>query len=433
MRVSSLSVVLGLVAFGHFAACSAGSDGSSSGGGGNGTGGSSASGGSAGSAAGGTNAGGTAGSAAGGTAGTASGGGSASGGTAGSAAGGGGGLTDAGIPDVTFTYDGPVEQDGSVGDACAATTVKAESAPLDMYIMFDNSTSMGTDCNLGSTTASKWCYSINALDTFFKSVSAGNGVALQYFPKCWKSQAECSTGASCAVAEVPLGQLPGNLTALETSLNNNLPNGTTPTEAALRGLAQYTTANKQAGREMIGILITDGVPEACDTNVNTLAGIVQAHYQNDKIKTFVIGMTGADYNKLEAIASPGGASAHTANCGGGIGPTCFHYDVGNGNAAAFTAVLQAIQKSAVACQYNMPSTDAGIVDPTKVEVQYSVGGVPPAQKLPHVNDANSCGSGGWYYDSNSNPKTLYLCPNTCSVVQVDSNAKIDISLGCLGS
>lgn len=364
-----------------------------------------------------------------------SGGGTSSGGTSGGGAGGssatGGAAGDAGIPDVSFNYDGPVEDDGSVGDACAATTVSAEPAPLDMYIMLDNSTSMGADCDIGQATTSKWCYGVNALSQFFQAAPPGTGVALQYFPKCWKNAGECLTGASCAVADVPLGQLPGNLNPLQQSLNTNGPSGGTPMEAALHGLATYTTQNQQPGRVMIGVFITDGVPEDCTTNVNTLAGIVQSHLLTDKIKTFVIGMDGADFVKLDSIAAPGGASQHSNFCGGAS--PCYSYDVDNGNPAAFSAVLAAIQKSAVACQFAMPTADGGIVDPTKVEVSYFPAGNPPAQKLTKVQNAAACAGGGWYYDNNANPKSILLCPSSCTIVQLDTKAKVDISLGCLGS
>ena len=435
MRTAAWSGVFGVLVAAHVFSCGSGSDGG--GGGSSGSSGSS-SGGAAGSASGGTSSGGVAGTASGGIGNVGNGGSGGTGNTGNTGgtgnAGGGGFGADAGIPDVTFTYDGPVEQDGSV-DACAVTSVKADPAPLDMYIMFDNSGSMGLDCNLGSGGTSKWCYSITALDQFFKSAPAGTGVALQYFPKCWNpaTVAQCTSGAACAIPEVALAQLPGNLNPLEASLNANAPLGTTPMEAALHGLATFTTQNKQSGRVMIGIFITDGTPEACTTNVNTLSGIIQTHLTTDKIKTFVIGMTGADDNQLNTMAAPGGAAPHSSYCGSATSP-CYHYNVGAGNPSAFTAVLQSIQQSAVACQFAMPKTDAGIVDPTKIEVSYCPGGNCPGQKLGKVDDATKCtGAGGWYYDNNANPTSISLCPSSCSVVQVDSNAKINVSLGCLGS
>ncbi len=429
-----LSCVLAL----GFAACGSDSDGGggSSGGGGTSSGGSGAAGGSTGGTAGSggaTSGGGTGGGGTGG-AGASGGGGSGGSGSGGAPSGGGSGdgsAGDAGIPDVSFTYDGPVGDDGGIGDACAATTVKADPAPLDMYIMLDNSASMGADCTIGQATTSKWCYSINALSQFFQAAPSGTGVAMQYFPKCWPSTAECTTGTSCATAEVGLATLPGNLTALQTSLNTTTPSGGTPMEAALYGLTKFTQANKQPGRVMIGVFITDGVPEGCTTNVNTLAGIVQNHLTATGIKSFVIGMDGADFGKLDSIAAPGGASPHTQYCGGAS--PCYSYDVDNGNPAAFTAVLAAIQKSAVACQYSMPTTDGGLVDLNKVEVQYFPGGNPPAQKLTKVTNSAACTGAGWFFDNNANPKSILLCPGSCSVVQLDAKAKVDINLGCLGS
>jgi Mg-chelatase subunit ChlD len=431
MRSLASALTLSFVLAGAFAACSADSEG----GGGTSSGGTS----SGGTSSGGTSSGGTSsgGTSSGGSGGTSSGGSSGSGGTSSGGSGGSAGTDgsagDAGIADVSFTYDGPVGDDGSIGDACAATTVKADPAPLDMFIMLDNSGSMGADCNIGQGTTSKWCYSINALSQFFTAAPTGTGVAMQYFPKCAPSASasDCTTGGGCATAEVPLGLLPGNLAALNASLDGTTPNGGTPMEAALNGLTKYTQQNKQAGRVMIGVFITDGVPEGCTTNPNTLAGIVQNHLTTNGIKTFMIGMDGANFGTLDSIAAPGGASPHTQYCGGSS--PCYSYDVDNGNPAAFNAVLAAIQKSAVACQYAMPTTDGGIIDLNKVEVQYFPAGNPPSQKLPKVANAAACAGGGWFFDSAANPKSILLCPSSCTVVQLDTKAKIEVSLGCLGS
>ena len=63
-------------------------------------------------------------------------------------------------------------------------------APVDMYIMFDKSGSMGEptgngapgDCNVGETKNSKWCRAINALAGYLKSPQAKDqAAALQFF------------------------------------------------------------------------------------------------------------------------------------------------------------------------------------------------------------------------------------------------------------
>ena len=72
--------------------------------------------------------------------------------------------------------DGSGPNDGSQnGDSCYA--------PVDMYIMHDRSGSMGSDCNIGDNTNSKWCHAINALSGYFNSTAAtGNAAAIQFFP-----------------------------------------------------------------------------------------------------------------------------------------------------------------------------------------------------------------------------------------------------------
>jgi hypothetical protein len=368
------------------------------------------------------------------------------GGDAASTSGGGGGIggsgatgfggnqQDADLSDVQFSYDGPVE-DSSVSQdsACAATSVKAEPVPLDMYIMLDRSGSMGTDCNVGATTASKWCYSINALYNFFAAPSSsGMGVALQYFPITGYS---CTgAGGTCATPAVGLGLLPGLLPQLQSSLNVTTPSGSnTPTEAGIRGLADFTGKNQAPGRTMIGILITDGAPNGCNTGASYLGGLLQAHLNATGIRTFVIGMTGANFTTLETIAVGGGAAPHTNYCGTSTTP-CHHYSVGSGDPQAFIAVLQAIQNVAIGCQYQVPQTDAGLIDPAKVMVEYTPGSSGSPQELTRVNDASQCGpQGGWYYDNNANPSSITLCPATCSVIQADAKPKVDILLGCLGS
>ncbi len=49
-----------------------------------------------------------------------------------------------------------------------------------------------------------------------------------------------------------------------------------------------------------------------------------------------------------------------------------------------------------------------------------------------VVDLASCDpiGGGWYYDDDSDPSKVILCPASCDVVSADENGKIDIVFGC---
>jgi hypothetical protein len=264
--------------------------------------------------------------------------------------------------------------DGTIGDGSPFGNVDADTdgstgndggscyAPVDMFIMQDRSGSMGTDCNIGSTTNSKWCHAINALSGYFNSTSAaGNAAALQFFPLQNQTNALCATGAGYNVAALPTP--PPAYTTLPTSsfdalLNatNDTGGGGTPTEAAIRGLTQFTAGNRRGGRVTIGILITDGDPNGCDENLTDLSNLLQTQYANTTLRTYVIGMTGATDANLEIIAQGGNGPLHadvvgplTGACGTSPSP-CRHWNVGDGNPQAFVAALAAIQESADGCK-----------------------------------------------------------------------------------
>jgi hypothetical protein len=357
-------------------------------------------------------------------------GGAAAGGAAASGAGGQSWPDAASEPfEANFGYDAPVNDSSLTEDsACAEATAEAKPVPLDLYLMQDSTSSMGTDCNVGAATTSKWCHAINAVAGFVNDPSsAGNQIALQFFSTTINSTCNGSYYANPAVA---LGLLPNIAPQIVASLNSHSPNGNTPTEAALRGIATYTAAHQTPGRVMIGILVTDGIPTACSTGAAALATIAGQHFQNTGIRTFVIGMTGANFTTLETIAASGGADAHPNYCSGT--PTCHYYNVADGDPQAFIAALKDIQQSAIGCTYQMPTPDGGLIDPAKVVVRYTPGGG-VAQELNRVNDATQCVAGAWYYDNNAAPTTINLCPDTCNTVKADQNPKVDILLGCQGS
>src|SRR4051794_9735145 len=86
------------------------------------------------------------------------------------------------IPGSSGASGGTSGASGSSGGNCFA--------PVDMYLMFDRSGSMGEpigngapgDCNIGDTKNSKWCHAINALSGYLNSSSAKEqSAALQFF------------------------------------------------------------------------------------------------------------------------------------------------------------------------------------------------------------------------------------------------------------
>jgi hypothetical protein len=245
-----------------------------------------------------------------------------------------------------------------------------------MYIMFDRSGSMGNDGNIGSGGTSKWVRSITALSGYLNSAaSKDQSAALQFFPVAGhQDNPMCTTGSTY---DTPAIAGTGGYTTLPSTGFDSLLNSTspsqaggsgTPTEGAIRGLTKYTAANRRPGHVTIGILITDGDPNGCDENLDNLAALLSAHYAATKIRTYVIGMTGATFANLEKLAKGGGAPTHadtvgaaTGLCGTGNGavtPPCTFWNVGNGDPAVFTAALAAIQESADGCK-----PGGGVINP----------------------------------------------------------------------
>ncbi len=402
-----------------FAACSAGGDGGSAGSGasaGTGQGGSSASGGSS--------SGGAAGIAGGGTSsGGAAGGGAVGGSSSGGSSGGGAG--DAGIPDVSFSYDGPVDDDAG-GDACAAVTVKAELVPLDLYVVLDRSGSMVNPA-LGPL---RWPPVRDALNAFFQSANtAGIGIALTMFAHPTKSQCLPASYATPLVAMAPLpGSASGHALTLQSTMNTYAPvlGVGTPTQSALTGAVTFAKAHKNANpsHSVAIVLATDGLPGAAGCTGETAAGVQAAAAAGfagtPSIRTFVIGIdpdTTMSSN-LNSWATAGGGQAFDVATAGG--------------SAQFLAAMKNIQGKLIGCTFGMPKSDAGIIEPSKVKVLYTPGSGAPSA-LPKVNDKTACSGPGWFYDNNANPTTIELCPGSCTTIQADPNGKIDIELGCLGS
>lgn len=374
---------------------------------------------------------------------------------------------DASIPDVSFSYDAPYAKDG---DACAETKGVATKKQVDMFVMLDRSGSMNYpcaagnceagnppkgDCNIGSTLGSKWCNTINALSKYFKSAPAsGNAAAMQTFlPPSITGltvQQLCSASGPNSSTDLSASSIPGAATgyvtlpsaSFDTFLNNSVPEGQTPTLAAARGIVKFTgrAANQRAGRITIGVLVTDGDPSQAicgenatiDDEVADVATILQNHYNATGIPTFVIGMNGATFDRVEAMAVGGSAPSHpdsvgtiTDACGNGAGP-CRHFNIGDGNNEALAEALNLIQGFAVACKYNIPKPLVGAINYNDVKVLYNT------TELTKVSGAGACVGDGWYYDDNASPTTINLCPAQCSTAQANPTATINVSFGCLG-
>jgi len=366
---------------------------------------------------------------------------------------------DSDVDDGAVDAPWDVAADVEEKEACVDETAMAGPVPLDIYFMIDTSTSMSLpvgngmsgDCDVSIPTfvpakPSRWCNSVNAVAGYISSSEAkGNRAALGFFAPYPNGSHTCG-GSKCAVPSVGLGGLSDVLTgdysghakllveANPGGLNWAYPHSGTPTEEALRGLAKFTEANQEPGRIIIGILVTDGAPGGsygCNLTDAVLKGIAQTHFDKTGIHTFMVGITGSDWTRLENWASYDGAISHDnvdGSCGNGA-TACHHYNVGNADPTVFRDALMRIQKSVLSCTFQVPVPSSGILDISKVKVEYGSDGSAPEVLQKRASEA-ACSGPGWYFDDPKDPKFINLCPDTCAVVGIDEHAVISIRIPC---
>ncbi len=99
----------------------------------------------------------------------------------------------------------------------------------------------------------------------------------------------------------------------------------------------------------------------------------------------------------------------------------------------FTALGNAVIGSAkLSCDWTIPPPPKGeTLDPKKVNVVF-VDGKGASNTIGKVNAASDCTkvTHGWYYDNATKPTKVLVCPQTCTWIQADTKAKIDIQFGC---
>lgn len=131
--------------------------------------------------------------------------------------------------------------------------------------------------------------------------------------------------------------------------------------------------------------------------------------------------------KCTSAVNPGYGYQHLSVMTGGLRfPLC---EIGSYD-AVFQAIAQGvIAGSKVSCDFPVPPAPMGqTVDLNTVEVQYTPMGMGAPTKLAKVADAASCAPNSFYLDVPT--KIVHLCPDTCSVVQKDDKAKVDVLFAC---
>lgn len=302
--------------------------------------------------------------------------------------------------------------------ACAIAQHDAEPKPLNLYIMFDKS---------GSMLGPKWAAASEAMQRFFMDpASGGLRVALRFFP-----EDGCDPGcnvSACAEPQVPLGTLTelaaptdAHEQLLIEAVARAVPGGGTPLSAALDGALRFAEDVKlQAPKEASAVvLVTDGEPSDCQESPAYFETVARDARNQHDVLTFAIGLEGSDAALVDTIAEAGGTETGIA--------------IGDGDLnAELVQAFTDIRERVVACNYDLPDAAGGeTIDPERVNVLVLPSGASAPDTIPQVNGAAACNtSGGWYYDDNLAPSGILFCPATCTAVEGDAGARVELLFGC---
>ena len=343
----------------------------------------------------------------------------------------------------------PVGNDPLTADsACAAASVIAEQVavnetitetkvtevevPVTLFVMFDKSASM----SIGQL----WMPAVTAMKDFVRAPSSSElDVAIQYFP----NGGSCN-GSGYSTPAVAPGTLPAHANAIVGSLDAQNASGLgTPIEGALRGVTQYCKSFQAThpGEKCVGVLVTDGRPEldGCEKDSTKLAAIAADAWNTGKVRTFAVGLNGADFGLLDMIAQAGGATDCDTT------KPRYACDVSSGANLLKNALLsirETVQeittetktetklvKKPLACTWSVPAPAEGeTLDPSRVNVTVTSGA--GSLELGRVPSASECQAGGWYFDSATAPARIIACDETCAGIEASGATDVQILLGC---
>jgi hypothetical protein len=328
----------------------------------------------------------------------------------------------------------------STGDpSCVSDRVATEAAPIDIYVMFDQSCSMSCPaeqagpglCCVGGPNPRIDQVRTAMNDFLGNPKSAGLGVGIGYFGYLPLGNTSCNP-ADYSRPAVGIAPLPGNTQAIEASLQGAMPTGETPTGAAIRGACTYAAQwkNTNPGRQVVVLLVTDGVPEApvsrnCKPTLPDAEAAAQDCLSQNQVATYVLGV-GANLDNLSGLAQAGG-TGHAYLAG--------TMDV---SASVLDALNQIRDGAQVPCKFKVPPPPSGqTLDPSRVNVSYDdTSG--KSNLVPSAGTMANCAAGGWYYDNPAAPTTLSLCPSTCDTVTAQlvaaavlkKSSALSIEYGC---
>jgi hypothetical protein len=313
--------------------------------------------------------------------------------------------------------------DGGKRAQCFTASRPVGEIPIDLYFMMDKSSSMNTFDH--GQPVSRWTAVSRAMKAFINSPkSVGLGAGIAFFPRADALGSPLCGAVDYAFPVVPIGILPGVVPAISAGIAAQVLASGTPTTPALQGAHIYARNQARSGRVAAVVIVTDGQPRGCSSNVETTAAVAtQASGGSPSVQTYVLGV-GPSLSALNAIAQAGGTGQA--------------YLVESGGESDLTAALDAIRTSAQSCVYVIPEEARKTADqiPAKVATRVGMDGVPVF--VGQVSSLDACGnSAGWYYEratigagKDTAPTRVTLCPASCDSLVKTSGSHLDVVVGC---
>jgi hypothetical protein len=293
---------------------------------------------------------------------------------------------------------------GGMTGMCGGDAYAAQTKPLDIYVMMDESLSMIVPVDIWTPTAS-------ALNQFFASPdTAGISVGIAFF------SGGCDIPAY-QTPVVPVGELPANAMGLQMALAARFPGPGTATEPAVRGALAFAKqrAGENPDRKQVVLLVTDGEPASCGATVeSTSVAAAEGLMTDPSVPMYVLGL--GNINGLNQMAEAGGT-----------GQAFVVSDPMQ--VQAVVDAMNAIRGLALPCEYRVPTPTTGSFDKMRVNLNWTQNGATTV--VPFVGDPAGCEGAamGWHYDNADAPTQLVACPQTCDAFKANGG-DVSVTLGC---
>jgi hypothetical protein len=348
----------------------------------------------------------------------------------------------------TGTLDGTTRRDGSGGGdgsrdgsgaidfkTCAGVTEKADNSyqPVDVILAIDNSKSMGDE--IAEVQAN--------MNRFSKLVADKNLDMRIIMVSCLPGQCDHQNSNGICI-DAPVGKAGG---CAATPANDNNPPGYThvnervPSRKGLQWIVDHYDDYKsmlRADAVRHIVVISDDTEEWTATQFETALLAKDPKFKGylfHAIYSFKSKEDACQVSNTEpccSYAAPGGEGTvyrELVTKTNGVGADLCKQE--------FDPVFDALGAKVVAtaklsCRWTIPPVPQGeTFDPNKVNVIFTDGSAKKTV-IGKVGGAADCSkvAHGWYFDDPKAAKAVLVCPQTCSWIQGDSAARIDLEFGC---